>query len=213
MGFDGASKRSGKNPILTCSEENNADILYLQKYASGESHQHLARKDIERELRDYPHHHIDVAGNDGDYSDKIICYSRLPILSIRALNYTSNYNGSVLYELKLDKDVVTLINNHLESNRLTKTDRNIYEDVLEVPEEEKVEGGVRLLVYRLVEASAIRTPQTDTITKEVASSRRPSIIICGDFSDTPVSYIHRAVVQNLNGTFTQSGRSLGVSYS
>ena len=213
MGFDGANKRNGKNPILTYLKESNADILCLQEYASDESHRHLPQKDIERELKDYPYHRINVVGSGSGYSNKIACYSKFPILSARVLNYTSNYNGSVLYELKLDEDTITLINNHLESNKLTKTDKDIYEDMLKAPEKEKVKSGARLLVRKLAEASAIRAPQADTIAKEIASSRHPSIIVCGDFNDTPISYTHRVIAQNLNDAFTQSGRGLGVSYN
>ena len=55
MGFDGAYKKDGKNPILTYLKESNADILCLQEYASDESPRHLTQKDIERELKDYPY--------------------------------------------------------------------------------------------------------------------------------------------------------------
>ena len=75
MGFDGANKRNGKNPILTYLKESNADILCLQEYASDESHRHLTQKDIERELKDYPYHRINVVGSGSGYSNKIACYS------------------------------------------------------------------------------------------------------------------------------------------
>ena len=36
MGFDGAIKQNGKNPILTYLKESNADILCLQEYSTTE---------------------------------------------------------------------------------------------------------------------------------------------------------------------------------
>lgn len=193
MGFDGAWKKDGKNPILTYLKESNADILCLQEYASDESPRHLTQKDIERELKAYPYHRINLIGSGSGYTNKIACYSKFPILSSRVLDYPSGYNGSVLYELKLDEDTITLINNHLESNKLTKADKDIYEDMLKAPEKEKVKSGVRLLVHKLAEASAIRAPQADTIARAIASSRHPSVIVCGDFNDTPISYTHRTI--------------------
>lgn len=213
MGFNGAGKKDGKNPILTYLKESNADILCLQEYASDESPRRLTQKDIERELKDYPYHRISVVGSGSGYTNKIACYSKFPILSARVLNYPSGYNGSVLYELKLNEDTITLINNHLESNKLTKADKDIYEDILKAPEKEKVKSGARLLVHKLAEASAIRAPQADTIAREIASSRYPSVIVCGDFNDTPISYAHRVIAQNLDDAFTQSGRGLGISYN
>ena len=192
MGFDGAYKKDGKNPILTYLKESNADILCLQEYASDESPRHLTQKDIERELKDYPYRRINVVGSGSGYTNRIACYSRFPILSARVLDYASSYNGSVLYELKLNEDTITLINNHLESNKLTKADKDIYEEILKAPETEKVKSGARLLLHKLAEASAI---------------------VCGDFNDTPISYAHRVIAQNLDDAFTQSGRGLGISYN
>ena len=81
MGFDGAYKKDGKNPILTYLKESNADILCLQEYASDESPRHLTQKDIERELKDYPYRRINVVGSGSGYTNRIACYSRFPILS------------------------------------------------------------------------------------------------------------------------------------
>lgn len=213
MGFDGASKKDGKNTILTYLKESNADILCLQEYASEESPRHLRQKDIEQGLKDYIYHRINIVGSGSGYTNKVACYSKFPILSARVLDYPSEYNGSVLYEIKLNEDTVTLINNHLESNKLTKADKDIYEDMLKAPEKEKVKSGTRLLVQKLAEASAIRAPQADIIAQEIASSRHPYIIVCGDFNDTPISYAHRVIAQRLDDAFTQSGRGLGVSYN
>ena len=46
-----------------------------------------------------------------------------------------------------------LINNHLESNKLTKEDKVVYESMLKSPETEKVKSGARLLIRKLAEAS------------------------------------------------------------
>lgn len=53
------------------------------------------------------------------------------------LDYRSNYNGSMVYEIKIGKDTVLLINNHLESNKLTREDKVVYEDMLKDRRREK----------------------------------------------------------------------------
>lgn len=213
MGFDGAIKQEGKNPILTYLKESNADILCLQEYATVESSRHLSQKDVVQELKAYPYHSIHPVGSGKGLTNKIACYSKYPILSSRVLNCVSEYNGAVLYEVKIGEDTVTLINNHLESNKLTKADKIVYEDMLKSPEKEKVRNGVRLLIRKLAEASAIRAPQADVVAREIASSPHSSIIVCGDFNDTPISYTHRVISQGLNDAFVQSGRGLGISYN
>lgn len=213
MGFDGAIKQNGKNPILTYLKESNADILCLQEYSTTESSRHLSQKDVERELKAYPYHRINTVGREKGHTNKIACYSKYPILSARVLDYSSEYNGSVLYEVKIGEDTVTLINNHLESNKLTKADKAVYENMLKSPGKEKVKSGMRLLIRKLAEASAIRAPQADAIAHEITTSPHPSIIVCGDFNDTPISYTHRTIAQDLDDAFTESGRGLGISYN
>lgn len=213
MGFDGSVKKDGKNPILSYLKESGADILCLQEYATLESSRYLTQKDVERELKAYPYHRIHTVGNGKGQINKVACYSKFPILSARAVDYVSDYNGSVLYEIKIGEDTVTLINNHLESNKLTQADKDVYQDMLEAPEKEKVKSGARLLLHKLAEASAIRAPQADAIAGEIARSSHRSVIVCGDFNDTPISYTHRVIARDLNDAFTESGRGLGISYN
>lgn len=213
MGFDGAIKEDGKNPILNYLKESGADILCLQEYATVNSSRHLSQKDVSHELKAYPYHRIHTVGSGKGHTNQIACYSKYPILSARTLKYPSEYNGSVLYEVKIGDDTLTLINNHLESNKLTKADKVVYEDLLKSPQKEKVKSGARLLIRKLAEASVIRAPQADAIAKEIATSQHPYIIVCGDFNDTPISYAHHTISENLNDAFAQSGRGLGISYN
>lgn len=210
MGFDGCKKEEGGNPILDYLRESGADVLCLQEYATSESPRHLGRKEVERALEAYPYRRVHTVGK-GKFN-RVACYSKFPILSARELEYASQSNGSVLYELKVGEDTVALINNHLESNKLTDADKEVYEEMMKAPEKEKVKSGVRLLVRKLAEASAIRAPQADTLAREVSASRRPYIIVCGDFNDSPISYTHRTASQGLEDAFTQAGCGLGISY-
>lgn len=213
MGFDGATKKEGKNPILTYLKESDADILCLQEYLTIDSKRYLSQKDVEQALKAYPYHRVHKVGQSKSCSNKLACYSKYPILSARVLDYSSEYNGSVLYEIKIGEDTVTLINNHLESNKLTQADKAVYEEMLKSPEKEKMKSGARLLIRKLAEASAIRAPQADAIAREIAASKHPYIIICGDFNDTPISYAHHTIGQGLDDAFTRSGCGLGISYN
>lgn len=213
MGFSGAKKVEGKNETLNYIENSKADIICLQEYSTIESRRHISQKDVENALKEYPYHKIQTVGSAKGYTNKVACYSKFPILSAKTIDYASEHNGSVAYELKIGNDTVMLINNHLESNKLEKEDKIVYEDMLQDPETQKVKSGARLLIRKLAKASAIRAPQADSIAKAIESSRHSHIIVCGDFNDIPISYTHRVVGKGLNDAFTQSGRGLGISYN
>jgi endonuclease/exonuclease/phosphatase family metal-dependent hydrolase len=215
MAFDGDTKdKNGENPILNYLRNSAADILCLQEYRVSASDKYLTQGDVENALSAYPYFDIQNIGTErSGYSNRIACYSKYPIVSARKLHLKSGYNGSVVYEIVLDGDTVTLINNHLESNKLTKQDKVVYEDMLASPKTETVKSGARLLIHKLAEASAIRAVQADSVARVVATSTHPHIVVCGDFNDTPISYTHRVIGERLNDAFAQSGNGLGISFN
>ena len=210
MGFNNLEKKEGKNPILSYLADSEADIICLQEYNSTKNKKYLTDEDIRKALKAYPYSSIHNPEKGGS---QFACFSKFPILSARPIKYESTYNGSMQYTLKVNEDTITLINNHLESNKLTKEDKVIYEDMIKDPNAKKVKTGLRQLIKKLAEASAIRSSQADSVAVAIANSKYPTIITCGDFNDASISYTHRILTQKLDDAFTQSGKGLGISYN
>ncbi len=213
MGFDGVDKPEQGNPILNYLARSKADILCLQEYNVHTNPRFLLQEDVDKALAAYPHRSINAVGSGKARHNRIACYSKYPILSAKVIDYRSEYNGSVAYEVLIGKDTVLLINNHLESNKLTKTDKAAYEEILKSPEKDKVRSGVRLLIRKLAEASVLRAPQADSVARLIAASRHSHIIVCGDFNDTALSYAYRVIGNRLKDAFVNSGRGAGISYN
>lgn len=217
MGFDGCEKNElGENSILNYLKDSEAGIICLQEYATGwDKHQHIMQQDIDEALKDYPYHHIDRLGSGPNKHNRMAIYSKYPILKACPIAYESAYNGSVRYDLLIGEDTVAVINNHLESNKLTKEDKVVYNEMLKNPEKNTVKRGLRQLIGKLAEASAIRAVQADTIARLIAGLQAGKIpvIVCGDFNDTPVSYTRRVIGKGLEDAFEESGQGLGISYN
>ncbi|MEG1402016.1 endonuclease/exonuclease/phosphatase family protein [Bacteroides sp.] len=212
MAFNHLEKTGGANPILSYIQKLDADIVCLQEYVTPQNTKgHLNEKEIRKGLKAYRYRNVQQIGEKG--SNQLACYSKYPILSARVIPYESHYNGSVAYEIKVGDDTLTVINNHLESNKLTKEDKVVYESMIKDPDADKVKSGARLLINKLAEASAIRSKQVDAIAREIATSPHAPIIVCGDFNDSPISYTHRVIAEQLKDAFTESGRGLGISYN
>ena len=168
MSFSNLEKKDGKNPILSYLANSNADIICLQEYNTATNKKYLTEQDVKKALKAYPYQSIHQQGK-GDV--QLACFSKFPILSIHPIEYKSNYNGSMRYVLNVNNDTLTLINNHLESNKLTKEDRGIYEDMIKDPNAKKVKTGLRQLIRKLAEASAIRASQADSVARVIAESK------------------------------------------
>lgn len=214
MGFDGCRKKEGHNLLLDYLVHSGADILCLQEYATAtDGKRHLTQQDVERALKAYPYHRITSVGNSKGTNNQLACYSKFPILSATPLTLNSSYNGAVAYRLKVGNDTLLLINNHLESNKLTKQDKVVYEELLTVPEKEKMKSGLRHLLTKLAEASTIRASQADSIAARLKQSSLSYRVVCGDFNDIPLSYTYRTIAQGLNDAFACSGQGAGISYN
>ena len=213
MGFDGCKRVKGGNPVLDYLLESQADILCLQEYVTM-NHPYLSQGDVDKVLSPhYPYPRICSVCDRPGFGNQIALYSKFPILSGRSVLSKGSANGFAVFELVVQGDTLTLIGCHLESNKLTAEDKAVYTDMLKDPEKEKVKSGLRLLVSKLAEATALRAPQADAVAAEVAAARHRPLIVWGDFNDSPISYTHRTISQGLKDAFVESGSGFGISYN
>lgn len=200
-GVDGDDYR-----ILSYLKESGADIICLQEFIPSWN---VGAGDIDAALSAYPYRNVTWM----DGGDRLACYSRYPILSADRISYPSPYNGSVLYKLKMGADTLTLINNHLESNKLNKDDKGMYHEILTSPHEETVKEGGKRLLRKLAEAVSVRAPQADSVAAAIRRNTSRHMIICGDFNDSPISYAHRVIGDGLRDAYVATGCGPGFSYN
>ena len=195
------------NEVLQYLQQSDADIICLQEYIWGGK---LKRKDIDFALHNYPYKHYQSLGKE---LNGLACYSRYPILSAKPLKNIDRLHGSVAYRLKIGNDTLLLINNHLESNKILKSDVEIYQDMVDNPDGEKLYGGLRKLMGKMAKATRARAEQVDVLVETVEHASEKHIVVCGDFNDTPVSYAHRSLTRTLKDAFAETGNGLGISYN
>ncbi len=194
------------NEVIRYLVHCDADIICLQEYITGAN---LKRKEIDRAMQGYTYKHFHKLKNG---INGLGCYSRYPILSAEPVKYESRANGSMVYRILVDGDTLTVINNHLESNKLTLDDKSLYEDMLSAPEAGKVKNGSRKLLGKLANAESIRAIQADSIAALVSRRGNSPMVVCGDFNTTPFSYTYRVISKDLTDAFSQSGIGPGISY-
>ena len=141
--------------------------------------------------------------------------SRMPFLSDTLhITYPTRTNGSIACWIEVHGDSVLVVNNHLESNHLSNEDKDEYTDMLKEPNnKEKFKTSGLQLLRKLANASKYRGPQTDSVCSFIKKKGMPSVIMCGDHNDTPISYTYQKTARNLNSAFRESGNGIGVSYN
>ena len=108
-------------------------------------------------------------------------------MSVHRIAYESTTNGSLAVELLYGQDTVLLVNNHLESYKLTPEDKMKYKEIIKDPENGHAESNSRELVRKMAGASRLRGPQVDSVLNYVEKSGRRAVIVCGDVNDSPRS--------------------------
>ena len=198
MGIPGEKNSKGKMiyPAVDYIKKSGADIVCLQEFPA-------EHKEIVRQLKSvYPYIKIVTFHS----SLRVACVSKTPILSSESIDLISTGNGSALFYVKLDekgKQKIPVIINHLESNKLSGSDKEIYESMLEDPQNRFVKNGSKYLLFKLADAASLRCPQANTIAQRIREINSPHIIVCGDFNDTPLSYTHRVIGEGLQDTYRE----------
>ncbi|MDR3340770.1 MAG: endonuclease/exonuclease/phosphatase family protein [Candidatus Symbiothrix sp.] len=203
------------NKILQYIKDADADVVCLQEYgAAVTTPGFLKEKDILKAMKNYPYHFIHYLHF--PYQSEILglaIFSKFPILSTRKVPYESDYNGSFVTELDIHGKKVTLINNHLESNKLSEEERNNYYKMTQEIGTQSLDVFTKTMTKRLSPAYKIRALQAQLIADIVAKNKNPYIIVCGDFNDTPISYARHKIKGNLCDAFVDSGFGLGITYN
>ncbi|MDR0732549.1 MAG: endonuclease/exonuclease/phosphatase family protein [Dysgonamonadaceae bacterium] len=216
FGKQGGKSQKESNKILRYIKESDADIVCIQEFGAlkNSSDTRLTEEDIMIALYKYPYHNInELSFPHPDETFGVAIFSKYPILSVKKAPYKSKYNGSIICELGIKGRKVTLINNHLESNKLSYEERNDYYQMTQNPDSRSLDVFTRMMTKRLTPAYRLRAIQAQTVSRMIAEDTNPYIIVCGDFNDTPISYARRKIKGNLRDAFVDSGCGLGITYN
>jgi endonuclease/exonuclease/phosphatase family metal-dependent hydrolase len=137
-------------------------------------------------------------------------FSRYPILRGGLLPFDEPENTSMWADVQIGPRVVRIYNVHLQSNKVTyDTEHIVKEAPIDSKDTWKEIGRVLRKVSR---ATAVRAQQAKTLRDLVAASPHP-VILCGDFNDTPTSYVYRQLSSGLTDTFREKGLGLGSTFA
>lgn len=198
------------NPIVDYLVNSGADIICLQE-AGYDVNGWSAIDSTFKSVYQYR----DTTRKGGTAGDVLALYSKFPILSKERVKYASKGNLSEAYILKINGKKVLLVNNHFETVGLNKEDKSRFHELVHGEmERDSTRHESMFLLGKIGRNAAKRAPQADAVHELVAKYRRKgmSVIVCGDFNDTPISYTHRRVADGLTDCYVASGNGPGLSY-
>ena len=200
---------NGESVIARYMRDSGADIICFQEGGS----RHTWEKNLLPMMDRLPYHDRQSVGHEGN---ALGCLSRFPIVSSEPITYESDANGSIAYLLELGEgDTLVIVNNHFESNHLTQSDRDRYKDLITNPDGSPVRQSSRLLLTKIRQAGKNRGAQVDSVAAYIDRQLQMgrSVIACGDFNDTPISYACHTLSQRLTDTYRATASGPGFTFN
>lgn len=200
-------------PMIQYLRSVDADIICMQEYVVSTNDKRATTRNLQKVLKVYPYYSvIPLRPSNGRYEYGLACFSKYPIKAIMSIPIVSSDNGVALYKIEVNGKIITVINNHLESNRLTSADKQLYKDFLRARDSRKLDEVTQNLESRLGSAFRKRAPQVDIVSGYVAEQNTDAVIVCGDFNDSPISYSYKTMKKELLDAYAETGFGPGITY-
>lgn len=200
--YNDDGKRSVQDYVDYLAKGDLPDIICLQEFprdARG-----LKSLDILLESR-YQKVYFAEAVEGGEYV--VRTYSRYPIIkqgSIAGEGRGTSHWCDIVYK---QFDTIRVFNNHLYTMSITPNDTE------DIARGKILQDGDRMrsIVNRIADNSSIRASHVDTL-RYIIDNTPYRHIVCGDFNDTPMSYVYSLLSENLYDTFVESGNGYGYTF-
>ncbi len=186
-----------------------ADLVCLQEAAIENSRKSI----VEKILNDaYAYHDTICCPTRGN---PLALYSHYPIVKKENITFpdpTSGNHSGVFY-VDIDGDTVLVINNHLQSLQLSHADREGFQSIVERSiDRDSARAESHKLLDKIKAASLRRAPQAEAVADYISRHAQESIIVCGDFNDTPLSYTNHIIGRLLTNCYEAAGLGPGFTY-
>ena len=206
-------RNDNRNAIIAYIDEMQPDVLCFQEFYHQDAPTKFSTKDTLISLLKIKDYHERYSHKlKGRQNFGICMLSKYPMIAKGDVMFetrnTDNY--CVFADIVKGKDTIRFYNIHLQSIKLQKDDYAVFGEDNKHSTDER--STVSLLMEKLKIAYPERADQARRVVEHMESSPYP-VIICGDFNDTPLSYVYNQFNKLLVDSFRESSSGIGVTYA
>lgn len=213
--YNWSKNKQSRNLILTSLAEENPDILCLQEFYTSEEKGDFNNIDTVTNLLNTKNSHIAYTTTLRNVDHwGIATFTKYPVVKKGKIDFNTRSNNICIYtDVLIDKDTVRIYNMHLQSISFSKADYKFMDAIQNDTGKLKDEmENSKSILRRLKRAFVKRSTQADAIAMHL--SKCPyKIILCGDFNDTPASYVYRTIKGDLKDAFVEAGSGFEQTYA
>jgi endonuclease/exonuclease/phosphatase family metal-dependent hydrolase len=213
--YNWKKNNESRNRILTSLAEENPDVLCLQEFYTSEEKNDFHNIDTVTGLLNAKNHHVEYTTTLRKFDHwGIATFTKYPIIKKGKIAFNTNANNICIYtDILVKKDTIRIYNMHLQSIKFGKEDYKFIEQVQNdtTDTKDEVEKSKNIL-RRLKRAFVKRSIQADGIARHIENCKY-KVIVCGDFNDTPSSYVYHKIRGDLKDAFIESGSGFEQTYA
>lgn len=200
--YDDSSRRAIDDYITYFSENELVDVMCFQEYA-------LHIRGVERLDSLFRARYDNIYSNDVVEAGEVVLrtYSRFPIIASGNISGEGRGTSQWVDIVIANNDTLRVFNNHLHTMSISAVDSEDIADGRILQDGDRM----RSIVERIANNSTIRAEYVDTLRKVIESSPYRNVI-CGDFNDTPMSYVYGEMIEDHVDAFVQSGSGYGYTF-
>ncbi len=140
-------------------------------------------------------------------------FTRYRIINSGHVNFSdSSANAAIFVDIKFKRDTIRIYNVHLASIHMSQDDYEASRKLATQVDDPEFNKNAKMLSDKLLLAFEQREVQVDSLRAHMDSCHH-SIILCGDFNDTPSSYAYNKIARKLHDSFRRSGHGFGITYN
>ena len=137
-------------------------------------------------------------------------FSKIPFYNVQPIPFKNTSNGAFSADFPYDNDTFRLFNVHFQSISLIDNEIKIPSSLQDFKSPQK--DYYWMFFVKLRDAFRKRSYQALKV-KEYAQNSPYKVIICGDFNDTPGSFLYRELTEKFDDTFLKTNFGLGSTFA
>lgn len=202
-----------RNGIISYVNEVQPDIVCFQEFFNQDRPTNFSTKDTLcalLKIKDYHERYSHKIKNRQNFG--ICMLSRYPIVAkgdVMFDNFLNSDNYCIFADIVKNKDTFRVYNIHLQSIKLQQDAYQLFD---QNKLGQKVERStIELMLDKLRIAFPARADQARRVVEHAETSPYP-VIICGDFNDTPMSYVYNQFNKTMKDCFRETSFGIGSTY-
>ena len=206
-------KYKTRSRIFKMIGEQNPDILCMQEYYSNKE----KGFDVKDTLKKVDSLNFSYISNfkafDGEKEWGMAIYSKYPLFNKQRITFLNSLNNYFQFaDFAKGHDTVRIFNIHFESIHFGQEDYLFMNDLSNPhPERQDFFELINKIYLKLGIAFSRRAEQVEIVKRYVSLSPYP-VVLCGDFNDTPASFVYNKIIEEMADSFCESGSGLSSTY-